>query len=169
MNMNNMMNNQMRMGNIGMVNPMMMNNPMIGMGNMGMMNFGNFGYIDPNWIMMMNQAVMNMNMGNTPLVPNNGGNMPVIAPIDDPSDAQGWNLLFENQNDSQSYIIRISEQKTFQKAIDKYRALSMNIERCQFIYNSKQIFPEMKICETGLLNNCKITVISTGNLRGGKL
>ena len=158
-----MMNNQMMgMGNMGMMNPNMMNNQMMGMGNMGMMNPNMMNNqmmgMDQNMMVMM--AMMN-NMGGMPGVGNMGG----IGNID-PADAQGWNLIFENQHDKQSYIVRISEQKTIQEEIDKYREQSMNIDKCKFIYNSKELYPPMRICESGLSQNCKILVISLRNLKG---
>ena len=81
-------------------------------------------------------------------------------------DASGWNLVFENQNDKQKYTVTISEQKTIKEAISIYRIKSNNNDPCKFIVNSKQLFPEMRICESGLQNNSRILVISTRNLKG---
>ena len=115
---------------------MMMNNGM--MGNMGM---------DPNMLMML---MMNNQM--------NAGNG-----IDDPV---GWNLLFEYSWEKKSYIIRINEQKFVREAITKFRLKSSVTEKCKFVYNNKQLFEEMKICESGLQDYSKISVISLRSLEG---
>ena len=157
MNQNMMMNPAMmqNMGMMGGMNQNMMMNPAM-MQNMGMMG-ANMGGMDPN--MMMN--MMNMGAGGMP------GMMNVSLNTDDDiADAQGWNLIFENQNDRQSYTIKISEQKLVKEAIDKYRKRSKNIDKCKFIYNSKELYSEMRICESGLINGSKILVISIQNLKG---
>ena len=152
----NMMNNGM-MGNM----PNMMNNGMFGM-NQNMMNngmMGNMGMMDLNTMNMINMMnMMNMmNMGGIPGMAGNNTNM---------DDAGGWNLVFENQNDRQSYPVTISEQKTIKEAISIYRIKSGNKDPCKFIVNSKELYPEMRICESGLQNNSRILVISTRNLQG---
>ena len=141
MDMSGMMNMNQNM----MMNPAMMQN-------MGMM-----GGMEPS--MMMN--MMNMGAVGMPGMMNMSLNTG-----DDIADAQGWNLIFENQNDRQSYTIKISEQKLVKEAIDKYRKRSKNIDKCKFIYNSKELYSEMRICESGLNNGSKILVISIQNLKG---
>ena len=156
MNMNqNMMMNPAMMQNMGGMNQNMMMNPAM-MQNMGMMG-GNMGGMDPN--MMMN--MMNMGAVGMPGMMNMSLNTG-----DDIADAQGWNLIFENQNDRQSYAIKISEQKLVKQAIEKYRTKSKNIDKCKFIFNSKELYSEMRICESGLSNGSKILVISVQNLKG---
>ena len=138
------------MGNMGMAG--MGNMDMAGMGNMGMAGMGNMGMAGMGNIGNMNMFGMgNMDMTNMNLT------------IDD---AQGWNLIFENQNDKQTFIIRISEQKKIKEAISLYRLKSMRTDKCKFILNSKELYPEMRICESGLQNNSKILVISLQNLKG---
>ena len=171
MNMGNMGggNTMMMMNNMG--NPMMMN---MNMGNPMMMNMGNMG----NTMMMNNMGnpmMMNMNMANPMMnmnmnmnMPNQMMNMPGMnnnTPVNI-DDAGGWNLIFENQNDRQSFNIRISEQKLVKEAISLYYLKANKTDKCKFIFNNKELFPEMKICQSGLTNMAKILVISIQNLKG---
>ena len=39
-------------------------------------------------------------------------------------------------------------------------------DKCKFIFNNKELFPEMKICQSGLTNLSKILVISIQNIIG---
>ena len=149
------------MGNMGM--PGMDNMGMAGMGNMGMAGMGNIGMPGMGNMGMAGMGNMGMaGMGNIGMGNLGFGNMNNIA-IDD---AQGWNLIFENQNDRQAYIIRISEQKTIKEAISLYRLKSMRTDKCKFILNSKELYPEMRICESGLQDHSRILVISLQNLKG---
>jgi len=140
-------------GNMGM--PGMDNMGMGGMGNIGMGGMGNIGMAGLGNIGMAGMGGMgNMGMGNMGFE-----NMNI-------DDAQGWNLIFENQNDKQTYIIRISEQKKIKEAISLYRLKSMRTDKCKFILNSKELYPEMRICESGLQDHSRILVISLQNLKG---
>ena len=103
-----------------------------------------------------------MNMpGANPTMP--GTNTNTVVNIED---ANGWNLIFENQNDRQTFNIRISEQKYVKEAISLYYLKSNKTDKCKFIFNNKELFPEMKICQSGLTNMSKILVISIQNLKG---
>jgi len=129
----NMMN---QMGGMGGMDMNMMNQ-MGGMGgmDMNMMNqMGGMGGIDIN---MMNQ-MGGMNLG----------------------DNKGWNLIFENQNDKQMYDIRISENKTIREAINLYKIKSGREGKMKFIFNNKELIPEVQICKSGLNNLSRILVIS---------
>ena len=181
MNPNIMMNNPM-MGGMGGMDPNMMNNGMMpnmlgmdplmlgnmgmaGMGNIGMNGMGNMGMAGMGNIGMNGMGNIGMaGMGNMGMVNMGMGNMNIT--IDDP---QGWNLIFENQNDKQTYIVRISEQKKIKEAISLYRLKSMRTDKCKFILNSKELYPEMRICESGLQDHSKILVISLQNLKGATL
>ena len=168
---------------------MMMNNPIGGMPgmNMGMpgMNIGgmpgmNMGMPGMNVGMPgMNMGMPGMNMG-MPGMGNMGmpgmnmgmpgmGNMADIGKVAGVDDPQGWNLVFENQNDLNSIIVTISEQKTIKEAISKYRIKANRTDPCKFVFNSKQLYPEMRICESGLKDKSKILVISLQNLKGAYL
>ena len=189
MMMNNMMmnnnGNQMNMNMMNMGNGNMMNMNMMNMNNMGGgVNMMNMNMPGMNTMMMnnmnnmpgMNTMMMNMNMpGANPMMMNMNMNMPGANPtmpgtntntVVNIEDANGWNLIFENQNDRQTFNIRISEQKYVKEAISLYYLKSNKSEKCKFIFNNKELFPEMKICQSGLTNMAKILVISIQNLKG---
>ena len=153
------------MMNMGMMNQNMMNNMGNNMPNMGM-NMPNMGMNTMN----MGNGMGNMNMMNFP----NMGAIPMVAlptmnTMMDIEDAQGWNLIFENQNNRKMINIRISEQKLVKEAINAYKLKVNDFDnKFKFIFNNKELFPEMKICQSGLTNGAKILVISTKNLKGAK-
>ena len=80
-------------------------------------------------------------------------------------DQGGWNLIFENKNKG-NVTITISEQKLVKEAISMYKIKSGVTEDCKFIFNNKELFPEMKICQSGLNNLAKRLVISYKNIIG---
>ena len=138
------------MGGMGM--PQMGGMDMSGMGGMGMSGMGGMG--------MPGMAGMGMpGMAGTTGQTNNNTNISI-------EDAQGWNLIFENQNDKTSVTIRISEQKLVKEAISMYLLKSGRTDKCKFIFNNKELFTEMKICQSGLNNLSRILVISTQNVIG---
>ena len=154
----------------GGMNPMMMgqggmNTMMMGQGGMNPMMMGT-GVMNP---MMM--GVMNpfMAMGGVNPMAGVGGVMPTNQTqggVTNIEDAQGWNLIFENQNHGQPVTIRINEQKLVKEAISMYLLKTGITDKCSFIFNNKTLFPEMKICQSGLNNLSRITVISTKNIIG---
>ena len=83
----------------------------------------------------------------------------------------GWLLIFQNQNNIGSDItIKIDKQKLVKEAISKF-LLKLDIpnstqRRFKFIFNNKELFPEMKICQSGLNNGSKILVIDCFNIIG---
>ena len=128
---------------MGGMNPMMGGmNPMMG----GMNPMMQFGGMNPGMVSPQPQTQADSNMS-----------------IDDQS---GWNLIFENQNDKKSLTIRISEQKLVKEAISMYMLKSGRTDKCKFIFNNKELFGEMKICQSGLNNLSRILVISTQNVIG---
>ena len=132
-----------------------MNNMMNNMQNMAMEMNNMIGMQGLNMPMVMNpmQGMMNnMNFG-----------MQNIN-IDDEN---GWHLIFEDQDLGKTTTITISEKKLFKEAISMYRLKSGKTDKCKFIFNNHEIFPELKICETGLKDMSRITVLSITNLRGG--
>ena len=138
------------MGGMGM--PQMGGMDMSGMGGMGMSGMGGMG--------MPGMAGMGMpGMAGTTGQTNNNTNISI-------EDAQGWNLIFENQNDKTSVTIRISEQKLVKEAISMYLLKTGRTGKCKFIFNNKELFTEMKICQSGLNNLSRILVISTQNVIG---
>ena len=185
MMMNNMMMNNMMMNNNGNQMDMNMMNMNIGGANMMNMNMPGMNTMMMNNMNNMpgvNTMMMNMNMpGVNPMMMNMNMNMNMPGMMNmnmpgmqgtnsntnvDIEDNKGWNLIFENQNDRQSFNIRISEQKLVKEAISLYYLKSNKTEKCKFIFNNKELFPEMKICQSGLNNMSKILVISIQNLKG---
>ena len=167
------------MGGMGGMNPAMggMGGMNPAMGGMGGMNpaMGGMGGMNPamGGIGGMNPAMGGMGgmpgMGGMVGMPGMGG-IGVQMPTNDTNisidDNQGWNLIFENQNDRTSITIRISEQKTVKEAISKYMLKSGRNDKCKFIFNNKELFQDMKICQSGLNNLSRILVISTQNVIG---
>ena len=47
-----------------------------------------------------------------------------------------------------------------------YLLKSNRTDKCKFIFNNKELFEEMVICQSGLTNMSKILVISIQNLKG---
>ena len=161
----NMMN--MMMGNNGM-NPNMMNMGGMDLNMMNMMMMGLGGGMNNNMMGMggMNNNMMGAGMMDSNMMMNmmmNMGMMGMNPSIDDPI---GWSLIFENQTNNSLISITISEQKTVNEAIMKYRLKSKNTDKCKFIFGTKELFPEMRVCESGLQNYSKILVISIANLKG---
>ena len=178
-------NNLMGNGNMGMdmnmMNPMAgmngmdmnMMNPMAGMNGMDMnmmnpmagMSGMNMNMMNP----MAGMSGMNMNMMN-PMAGMSGMNMMGMNMMNQDSvnidDNKGWNLIFENQNDRQTYTIRISENKTVKEAISLYKIKSGRKDKMKFVFNNKELCSDLKICQSGLTNCSKILVISLQNLKG---
>ena len=133
---NNMINNMMNINNNIQGMSMAMNNNMMGMQGMNM-------------IMPMNGMMNNMNFGMQ--------NVNLYDP-------EGWTLLFENNKKITN--IKISEQKLFKEAINMYKEKSGYTNDCKFIFNGKELNPEFKICQSGLMNYSKIIVIPFANVQG---
>ena len=164
MMMQNMMNQNPNMMQMMMQN-MINQNP--NMNQMMMQNMINQNMMNPNmYQMMMNQMMMNPNMMNQFMMMYNQmfGMMPNIdLSIDDP---RGWNLTFEVQRDGKVYNIVIDENKKVKEAINKFKLKSNMNEQCKFIFNNKELFPELEICQSGLQDGSKISVISLKDLKG---
>ena len=176
MNPNVMMNNNQNMMMNNNQN-MMMNNPMMQNGGMNT-NMMMMGGANPNMMMnpmMMQNMAMNQNMMNNPMM----GNMmdPSMMMmmmmlnnqkqmgngIDDPI---GWNLTFEVQRNGNIYNIVIDNQKKVKEAISKFILKSNIKEKCKYIFNNKQLCEYLPICQSGLQDQSKISVISVQNLKG---
>ena len=79
---------------------------------------------------------------------------------------KGWNLIFE---DKFKYIVTvtINEQKLVKEAISLYKLKSGKTgNNLKFMFNSHEVNPKMKICQSGLSDRCKIYVIDN-DLKGG--
>ena len=170
----------MQFGGAGGMNPSMGGMGMTGMGGMnptmGGMNpaMGGMGMTGMGGMNPMMGGMNPMMGGMNPMMQFGGMNPGMVSPqpqtqadsnvsIDDQS---GWNLIFENQNDKKSLTIRISEQKLVKEAISMYMLKSGRTDKCKFIFNNKELFGEMKICQSGLNNLSRILVISTQNVIG---
>ena len=156
MNNMNMMGGMNNMNMMGMDGMNMMN--MMGMDGMNMMNMMGMGGMNNMNMMGMNNMNM-MGMGGMNMTNQNSVKL---------DDSKGWNLIFENQNDKQTYNIRISENKTVKEAINMYKIKSGREGKMKFIFNNKELFPDMKICQSGMNNLSRILVISLQNLKGAK-
>ena len=140
-----------------------------GMGGMGGMNpaMGGMGGMYGMGVMPGMTGMGGMyGIGVMPGMTGIGGQTPTNNTNISIDDNQGWNLIFENQNDKTSITIRISEQKTVKEAISKYMLKSGRTDKCKFIFNNKELYQEMKICQSGLNNLSRILVISTQNVIG---
>ena len=173
------------MGGMGGMNPGMagmggmggMNPGMTGMGGMGGMNpaMGGMGGMNPGMMGFgMNPGMMGFGGFNAGMMGFGGFNPGIPSPQPQQQvnsnisieDQSGWNLIFENQNDKKTLAIRISEQKLVKEAISMYMLKSGRTDKCKFIFNNKELFGEMKICQSGLNNLSRILVISTQNVIG---
>ena len=103
---------------------------------------------------MMNMQGMNMQMPMNPMMMNN------IINQNDIVDPDGLTLIFEEPGDTSKFFIKISGQKLFKEAINKFCSKKQREpERCKFIYNSRNLNPEIKISELGLQDMSKILVV----------
>ena len=116
--------------------------------------------INPRLGMMPNMGIggmmPNMGMGGMNPAMWMGGMMPGMNFIEDKNE---WNLIFENE-DKESVTIRINKEKLVKEAISKYYLKSGRTDKCKFIFRNKELFVEMRICQSGLSNLSKINVIT---------
>ena len=84
----------------------------------------------------------------------------------DPND---WDLLFQNEETMHATVIRINPNKKFSEAINIYRNKTGDKEKARFIFNNRDINPELKILERGLglCPHSTIQVIHLQLLKGG--
>ena len=74
-------------------------------------------------------------------------------------DPNGWNLIFENEDDKKQINIKISEQKLVIDAIKEYYQKSRRSDKCIFIFDNKKLNYALKICQSGLRAQSRILVI----------
>ena len=79
----------------------------------------------------------------------------------------GWILFFEDQSQNSIESIKISEQKLVKEAIALYMQKTGKNGHYQFIFNHQELYPELKICQSGLSNFSKIMVIESENIMVG--
>ena len=78
-----------------------------------------------------------------------------------------WNLIFEDQTTKRTTVIKINPYKKCSEAINMYRIKSGDKEKVKFLFNNKEINPELKIFETGLHSIKCIKVYHLNNLIAG--
>ena len=83
-------------------------------------------------------------------------------PMDMPD--YGWILFFEDQSQNSIESIKISEQKLVKEAIALYMQKTGKNGHYQFIFNHQELYPELKICQSGLHDLSKILVIESKNI-----
>ena len=170
-----MMNNGMMMmnniNNMNNMNAMMMMNNLnnMNMNNLNMMN--NMNNLNNMNNMMMNNAMNPMNN----IMPNNMmmNNMNNVMPMNGqmmPQSGDMWNLLFQRKisqtNTQQNVNIAIDPDKLFIEAISMFKLRIGSNEDFKFIFNGKDVIRDLKISQTGLMNNSVITVISLSDVTG---
>ena len=88
-------------------------------------------------------------------------------------DPDRWDLIFENDITKKRVVIKLSKQKLVKEAISLYLLKSNQVDKdrkkMKFIFNNIELFPEIKICETGLANLSKILVLEIDKVHGGQL
>jgi len=181
-----MMNNMNMMNNLNMVNQMNQMNTMnglnmanqINMNNMNMMNQMNMmnnGMMNPMHNVMMNP--MHNIMANNMMMNNMMNPMPMMnnaVPMNNqmPQSGDLWNLIFQRKmsrtNVEQTINILIDPDKLFIEAVNMYKIKTGSTDNFKFIFNGKDIIKELKISQTGLMNNSTITVISLSDVEGAK-
>ena len=146
MNMNNMM-NQMTMSNMmNQMNPNMMNQM-----NQNMMN-------------QMNQNMMNM------LLNQMNNNQFNIQQNQDNETRLEITFIKNNQNEPKRSIKIFSlDSEKVGDIIEKYRIKADDKNKKEkFIYNAKQLNPDLTVAEAGLINQSKIFVMVTEKVYGGE-
>ena len=76
----------------------------------------------------------------------------------------GWILFFEDQSQNSIESIKISEQKLVKEAIALYMQKTGKNGHYQFIFNHQELYPELKICQSGLHDLSEILVIESKNI-----
>ena len=178
MNNMNMMNQMNMMNNLNMVNQMNQMNTMNGLNMANQINMNNMNMM--NQMNMMNNVMMNpMNniMANNMMMNNMMNPMPMmnnVVPMNNqmPQSGDLWNLIFQRKmsriNVEQTINILIAPDKLFIEAVNMYKIKTGSTDNFKFIFNGKDIIKELKISQTGLMNNSTITVISLSDVEGAK-
>ena len=102
----------------------------------------------------MNNVIMNNNLMQQQLIMHNQVMMQSM------NNNILWNLIFQYSGIKKNITISIEPDKLCKEAFNAYKMRIGSDEDFTFIYNAKIINPEVKICQSELKNNSKITVIS---------
>ena len=74
-------------------------------------------------------------------------------------------LIFDDQTEN-LVMVRINEQRLVKEAISLYMLKSGKTCHCRFIFNNRELYPEMKICQSGLVSRSRILVIELEMVKG---
>jgi len=105
-------------------------------------------------------AGMNPGLINLGMMPGIASIMPGMKSIYEPYVPNKWTLIFENAKDKQSTTININEDKLVKEAISLYYLESGISDKREFRFNNKELFLELKICQSGLFNFARIYVFN---------
>ena len=164
MNQMNMMNqNQMNMMNQNQMNMMNMNmgvNPMGMIANM--LSMQNMANNMPNNMANMANMVMNQsqNNNNNDCFPQNNSNQ---------NNSNGFTVTFKKTQEGTEFNITIQCQYTdkVSKIIEQYRLKTGDNDMTErFVFNTKNLCPELTAAEQGLINGAEIKVIVVGDMKG---
>ena len=81
-------------------------------------------------------------------------------------DLKPWTILFYRQGLSLSIPIEASPNMLVKELISLFMLKSGETSKFKFIFNYKELIPELKIVQSGLTNGSKITVINTQSIVG---
>ena len=79
------------------------------------------------------------------------------------------NLVFKISSNINSVIISISPEKLFREAINMFKLKIGSNEDFKFIFNGKNICPDLKISQSGLSDNSVITVFTNNTFSSFKM
>ena len=124
--------------------------------------------IKNNFNPMFNQINMGYNMVNDMMMFKNQNQM--IAPQVVNQNDNKWNLIFELNSESKIINVSIDPNKLFKEAISIFllNIGSGSTGDYQFIFNSKEIYQDMKICQTGLQHLSRILALPARRSKGIK-
>ena len=170
-NQMNMMNNQMNMMNQNQMNMMNQNqmnmmNMNMGVNPMGMianmLSMQNMANNMPNNMANMANMVMNQsqNNNNNDCFPQNNSNQ---------NNSNGFTVTFKKTQEGTEFNITIQCQYTdkVSKIIEQYRLKTGDNDMTErFVFNTKNLCPELTAAEQGLINGAEIKVIVVGDMKG---
>ena len=146
-----------------------------------MMNQMNQSGMNPMQMQMMNQMMMNnmnnMNNMNQQAMQNMVNNQNNQTRDDNstdnssPNNVQGLNVIFRasgaQANNQPPVMVQCMPSDTIQDIIDKYRNKANDRDTTKkFIFNAKNLLPEMTVGEAGITQNANIFVVATKGIKG---
>ena len=77
----------------------------------------------------------------------------------------GWILFFENGRNKGLEIC--NPEESLKEVIGRFKLKNLDLKKSyKFLFNSKSLFPEMKVCHSGLNNKSRIIFIDSERLKG---